>query len=237
MMDVLTSIRPRAEHLDEATSNALLDHVVGSPRRARRRWGLWLSGASIGVVLAAGGAAAAGLVPDVVSDRFQQIRGDSGGWPDPVTGERLVVDVPLSNGQVARVWHADTVGGGCEIRSMSARVTRPEDMGVGCGRWNTPDDQLWFDLSGDVWQERPSGPAVAYGDLGWPAMPPAARTVTRVRVEGPGWTRLAEVDSRRHTWGLEVPAVAPGDVLRLVYLDAAGRVVATSTVEGTVESE
>lgn len=237
MKDVLTSIRPRAEHLDDATSRALLDRVVRSPRRARRRWALWLSGAGVGVVLAAGGATAAGLVPDVVSDRFQQIRGGDDGWPDPVTGERLVVDVPLSNGQVARVWHADTVGGGCEIRTMSAHVTRPEDMGVGCGRWSGADERLWFDLVGDVWEESPTGPAVAYGDLGWAAMPPAARTVTRVRIDGPGWTRLADVDARRRTWGLEVPVVAPGDVVRLVYLDAAGSVVVTSEVSGTVESE
>lgn len=237
MNDVLTKIRPRAEHLDELTSSDLLRGVVNTPRRKRRRWSLWVSGVSVAVVLAASGAAASGLVPDVVSDRFQQIRGGGDGWPDPITRERLAVEVPLSNGQVARVWHADTVGGGCETRSMSKVINRPEDMGIGCGRWNDPDEQLWFDLGGDVWQESATGPAVAYGDLSWAAMPPVARTVARVRIDGPGWTRWADVDSRKHTWGLEVPAVSAGEIVRLTYLDATGRTVATSTVEGTTESE
>ncbi len=125
-MNVLDEIRPRAEHLTDEHSRTLLNSVLASPASRRQpRWNRVAAFSLCGVIVAGGTAYATGLVPEIVTDRFQQIRDGQDGWPDPIYGERQVADVQLSNGNHARVWYADTTDGQCVIRDMTGAVNRP----------------------------------------------------------------------------------------------------------------
>lgn len=228
-MNVLDEIRPRADHLTAEHSGALLESVLTSPKpRTRRRWGRMAAFGLAGVIVAGGTAYGTGLVPDIVADRFQQIRDGDDGWPDPVTGERLIADVPLSNGEQARVWHADTTDGRCEIRDMSGDAERPEDFGVGCARWNPGEET--DPRRGVYWQVADTGPAVVYGDFAGVTV-----TVAGVEVSGPGWERSFRVTDG--AFAGEVPAGAGGDRVRFSYLDRQGRKIAAETMSVVIESE
>ncbi|GAA3830471.1 hypothetical protein [Nocardioides panacisoli] len=231
-MNVLDEIRPRAEHLTDERSRQMLTAVLASPeRRPKPRWMNRAAAFGLCGVIVTGGATAyaTGLVPDIVADRFQQIRGGQDGWPDPIYNERLIADVPLSNGKQARVWYADTTDGQCVIRDMTGTVTRPGDFGVGCARWGYGSEQT--DLRRGIhWQTSADGPAVVYGDFrGMTA------DVARVRVAGPGWTKSFRV--RNEAFGGEVPAGVDGDRIRFTYLDARGEEIASNVTMVTIESE
>lgn len=229
-MNVLESIRPRVEHLTDERSLEMLDAVLSAPQR--RRTPPWRRAAAFGLcgVIATGGTAyATGLVPDIVADRFQQAQDGQDGWPDPISGERLVLDVSLSNGRNARVWYADTTDGQCVIRDMTGTVTRPEDFGVGCARWGYGSEQT-DPRRGVHWQTAATGPAVVYGDFRG-----VAADVARVRVAGPDWTRSFVVEGG--AFGGEVPAGEDGDPIRFSYVDARGEEIANGVTRVTIESE
>jgi hypothetical protein len=228
-VNVLDEIRPRAEHLTDAHSRVLLDSVLSSaPPRRKRRWNRVAAFGLCGAIVAGGTAYATGLVPGIVSDRFQQIRSGEDGWPDPIHYERLIADVPMSNGVHARVWYADTVDGRCAIRDMTGTVTRPEDFGVGCARWGPGEEH--DPRRGVHWQTSAGGPAVVYGDFTGVAV-----HVAHVEVSGPGWTRSFRVEDA--DFAGEVPAGADGDRIRFRYLDPSGGQLATKTVTVAIESE
>lgn len=229
-MNVLEQIRPRAEHLTDAHSRVLLDAVLATPStRHRPRWIRAAAFGLCGVIVAGGAAYGTDLVPEIVSDRFQQIRDGQDGWPHPIHGERQVADVVLSNGDHARVWYADTTGGQCVIRDMTGSVTTPEDFGVGCALWG--DGSAEQDPRRGVhWQTSVDGPAVVYGDFRG-----VTADIARVAVTGPAWTRSFAVQDG--AFAGEVPAGADGDLVRFTYLDASGNVVASRVLTVAVESE
>lgn len=229
-MNVLTAIRPRVEHLSDAHAELLLQAIVSSPAAGapvRRRLRSRLIGLGLVVTVTAGGAAyAGGLVPHMVTERFDQLHYD--GWPEPIHHERLIATVPLSNGATARVWAADTQDGFCEIRDMSG-ATRPEDLPVGCARW-IPHQRSSLQ-QGIYWQTAPTGPALVYGEFhDTPA------DVATVEVIGNTWTRALSV-TRDHTFAGEVPAGNDGQHIRLRYLDANAHPLGSKTLEVTIESE
>ncbi|MDQ4051411.1 MAG: hypothetical protein M3237_01760 [Actinomycetota bacterium] len=229
-MNVLDEIRPRAEHLTNEHSQALLNSVLTSaaPRR-KPRWNRIAAFGLCGVIVAGGTAYATGLVPEIVTDRFQQIRGGQNGWPDPIYGERQVAAVQLSNGKHARVWYADTTNGQCVIRDMTGAITRPEDFGVGCALWGYGSEEA-DPRRGVHWQTSADGPAVVYGDFKG-----VAADVARVDVTGPDWSRSFPVENG--AFAGEVPAGADGDRIRFTYLDARGGTVATKVAAVGIESE
>lgn len=228
-MNVLDQIRPRADHLSDEHSQAMLASVLSSPAPRRKQRGR--RGAAFvlsGVIVAGGAAYGTGLVPQIVAERFQQIRGGDDGWPDPIDGERLIADVPLSNGKQARVWRADTTGGQCEIRDMTGDRERPEDFGVGCWRWNP--GEATDPRRGVHWQTSADGPAVVYGDFTG-----VRGAVARVEVTGDDWRRsFAVVDG---AFAGEVPAGDPRDEVQFAYVDRHGERIARKTVTVSIESE
>lgn len=231
-MNVLDQIRPRAEHLTDEHSLAMLNSVLTSPQprrkpRRRPRWNRVAAFGLCGVIVAGGTAYATGLVPDIVTDRFQQIRDGQDSWPDPIYGERLVADVPLSNGNHARIWYADTTDGQCEIRDMTGTVTRPEDFGVGCSRWNPGEKS--DPRRGVHWQTSTAGPAVVYGDFKG-----VTANVANVEVAGPDWTRSFPVVDG--LFAGEVPPGADGDRIRFTYLNAQGEEIASKDWTVLIES-
>ena len=229
-MNVLDEIRPRAEHLTDEHSRTLLDSVLASPARRRQpRWNRVAAFGLCGVVVAGGTAYPTGLVPEIVSDRFQQIRGGEDGWPDPIYEERQVADLKLSNGKHARVWYADTTDGQCVIRDLTGAVTRPEDFGVGCARWGHGSEET-DPRRGVHWQTSVTGPAVVYGDFKG-----VTADIARVDVAGPGWTRSFPVEVG--AFAGEVPAGADGDRIRFTYLDARGEPIASKVATVGIESE
>ncbi|MDP3893587.1 hypothetical protein [Nocardioides sp.] len=229
-MNVLHEIRPRADHLTDEHSRALLDSVLNSPEARRKpRWNRVAAFGLCGVLVAGGTAYATGLVPEIVTDRFQQMGDDQDGWPDPITGERLIADVQLSNGKQARVWHADTTDGQCVIRDRRGAATRPEDFGVGCARWND-DSEASGVRRGVHWQTSTDGLAVVYGEFNG-----AAADVAAVRVAGPDWTKSFRVDDG--AFAGEVPPGADGDRIRFTYLDPRAQPIASEVITVTIESE
>lgn len=229
-MTVLDDIRPRAEHLTDEYSRALLEGVLNSPAPRRKpRWNRVAAFGLAGVVIAGGTAYGTGLVPDIVTERFQQLRGGDDGWPSPIYGERQVADVLLSNGNHARVWLADTTDGQCVIRDMTGAVTRPEGFGVMCARWGygTEEDDP---RRGVHWQTSADGPAVVYGDFQG-----VRAAIARVDVTGPGWRRSFTVKDR--AFAGEVPVGADGDRIRFTYLDDRGETIATKVTTVGIESE
>lgn len=229
-MNVVEQIRPRAQHLTDEQSHDLLAAVLTSPRPPRkRRWNRVAAFGLCGIVVAGGTAYATGLVPDIVTDRFDQIADGDDGWPYPITNERLVADVELSNGKHARVWYADTTDGQCVIRDMTGTVTRPEDFGVWCVRWGYGASKT-DPRRGVHWQTSPDGPAVVYGDFQG-----VTADVAQVEVSGPGWTRTFRVEGR--AFGGEVPAGVDGDRIRFTYVDAQGTKIATKASTVGLESE
>ena len=229
-MNVLDEIRPRAEYLTDERSLEMLNAVLFSRQRRRKlRWSRVAAFGLCGAFVTGGTAYATGLVPDIVTDRFQQIRGGQDGWPDPIYGERLVADVSLSNGKHARVWYADTTDGQCVIRDMTGTVTRPEDFGVGCARWGYGSEQT-DPRRGVHWQTSADGLAVVYGDFRG-----VTADVARVQVAGPGWTKSFRVGDG--AFGGEVPAGVDGDRIHFTYLDARGEEIASKLTTVTIESE
>lgn len=229
-MNVLDQIRPRAEHLSDEHSTAMLTSVLTSPPPTRkRRWNRVAAFGLCGFVVAGGTAYATGLVPDIVADRFQQIADGEDRWPGSIDNERLVVDIALSNGKRARIWYADITDGRCVIRDMTGTVTRPEDFGVGCARWGYGAEET-DPRRGVHWQTSPGGPAVIYGDFVGVTV-----EVARVQVTGPGWTRTFAVE--HDAFGGEVPPGADGDRIRFTYFDAQGAKIATKTWTVGLESE
>jgi hypothetical protein len=193
--------------------------------RGRHRWiaAIGLCGA----VAIGGGAYAGGLVPTIVSERFQQMHDGDDGWPHPIVNERQIADVVLSNGRHARVWLADTTDGQCVIRDMRGEVSRPEGFGVGCALWgggNKTQD------AAPHWQTSPDGPAVVYGEF-----TRVDTTITSVQVSGPGWTRTFQVEEK--AFAGEVPVGADGDLLHFAYLDARGFEIAHRSDTVMIESE
>jgi hypothetical protein len=229
-VNVLDEIRPRAEHLTDEHSRALLNSVLASPARRRKpRWNRVAALGLCGVIVAGGTAYATGLVPEIVTDRFQQIRGGQAGWPSPIYGERQVADVRLSNGNHARVWYADTTDGQCVIRDMTGTVTRPENFGVTCALWGYGSEEA-DPRRGVHWQTFADGPAVVYGDFKG-----VAADVVRVDITGPDWTRSFPVENA--AFAGEVPAGADGDRIRFNYLDARGERIATNVAIVGIESD
>ncbi len=229
-MNVLDEIRPRAEHLTDEHSNAMLRAVLATaPLRRKPRWNRTAALSLFGVLVAGGTASATGLVPEIVTDRFQQIRGDEDGWPYPIYRERRVADVPLNNGRHARVWYADTTDGQCVIRDMTGEVTRPENFGVGCSLWGYGSEKS-DPRRGTHWQTSLDGPAVVYGDFRG-----VTADVASAEIEGPGWVRSFPVLNK--AFAGEVPAGADGDRIRFTYLDARGVPIATKVVTVGIESE
>ncbi len=229
-MNVLDEIRPRAEHLTDEHSSAMLRSVLATaPLRRKPRWNRTAALSVFGIVFAGGTAFAAGLVPEIVSDRFHQLRGGEDSWSYPIYRERLIADVPLSNGRRARVWHADTTGGQCEIRDMTGEVTKPEDFGVGCSLWGYGAEKSDPERGGH-WQTSLDGPAVVYGDFRG-----VTADVASAEIEGPGWSRSFPVLNK--AFAGEVPAGADGDRIRFTYLDARGVPIATKVVTVGIESE
>lgn len=227
-MNVIDRIRPPADHLTDEQSRTMLAGVLDSPRRRKSRWVRIAAFGLGGAILAGGTAQATGLVPDIVTERFQQAGDGQDGWPDPIHGERLVADIPLSNGDHARVWYADTTDGRCVVRDMTGTVTRPEDFGVGCARWGA--GERTDPRRGVHWQTSAAGPGVVYGDFGG-----VTAEVDTVQVAGPGWTRRLPVDDA--VFGGEVPGGADGDRIRFTYLDAQGEELASEVVLVAIESE
>ncbi|MFT3874430.1 MAG: hypothetical protein QM714_17595 [Nocardioides sp.] len=230
-MNILDQIRPRAEHLTDEHSLEMLNRVQTTPQRRRKpRWN-WVAAFGLcGVIVAGGTAHATGLVPDIVTERFQQLRDGQDGWPYPINGERLVADIPLGNGKHARIWYADTADadGQCVIRDMTGTVTRPEDVGIDCARWNPGEET--DPRRGVYWQISPDGPAVVYGEFKG-----VTADVASVEVTGPGWTRSFPVEET--AFGGEVPTGADGDQVRFNYLDARGNTIASRTDTVAIESE
>jgi hypothetical protein len=224
---VLDDLRPRAEHLSEERSHAMLNSVLTTSQRPRRRH-RWIAALGLcGVVAIGGGAYAGDLVPPIVSERFQQMHDGDDGWPHPIVNERQIADVVLSNGKHARVWLADTTDGQCVIRDMSGAVTEPEDFGVGCAVWGGDEHDP---RRGTHWQTSPDGPAVVYGEFAG-----VDADIASVQVSGPGWIRTFPVENK--AFAGEVPAGADGDPLRFVYLDARGLEVAHRSDTVMLESE
>ena len=229
-MNVLDEIRPRADHLSEQRSHELLNAVLSSrARKPRRRWNRLAAIGLFGAMVAGGTAYGTGLVPDIVTDRFQQIRGGDDGWPYPIYGEQMIADVPLSNGKHARVWSAETTGGRCVIRDMTDTATEPEDFGVGCWSWMSADEATDA-RRGVHWQISEDGPAVVYGDFAG-----VSDVIARVDVAGPGWTRSFSVEEG--AFAGEVPAGTDGDRIRFVYGDPRGDRVASKVYTVGIESE
>ncbi|GAA4691427.1 hypothetical protein [Nocardioides conyzicola] len=226
-MTVLDDLRPRAEHLTEERSHAMLDAVLTAPDPRRRR-GRWIAAAGLcGAIAAGGGAYAGGLVPHIVTERFDQMRSGDDAWPSPIDHERQVADVVLSNGKHARVWYADTTDGQCVIRDMTGTVTEPEGFGVGCALWGGSEHDP---RRGTYWQTAPDGPAVVYGEFAG-----VSAHVASVEVTGPGWSRtFAVMDG---AFAGEVPAGDEGDRVRFDYLDAGGRSLAHKSDTVLLESE
>lgn len=215
-MSLIDDLRPRAEHLSEERSHAMLNAVLtASPRRLRR--GRWVAALGLcGAVAIGGGAYAGGLVNPIVGERFQQMQEGDDGWPFAIVNERQIADVVLSNGKRARIWSADTTDGQCAIRDMTGSVTEPEGFGVGCAVWGRDERDP---RRGTHWQTSPDGPAVVYSELaGMDAV------IVSVKVSGPGWTRNFLVEGA--AFAGEVPAGEDGDPLRFTYLDARGLEVA-----------
>lgn len=227
-MNVLNEIRPRAEHFTDEQSHQMLHAVMASDTRRIPPWRRLAVIGICGAVVTGGTAYATGLVPEVVSERFQQMAGNDG-WTPPIYDERLVVDVTLSNGKHARVWHADTTDGLCEIRDMTGTMSRPEDFGVGCALWGSPENES-DPRRGVFWQTSKTGPAVAYGDFdGVPV------EVVRVDVAGSTWNRSFPVVDG--SFGGQVPAAANGDRVRFDYVDASGKPIASEATTVGIESE
>jgi hypothetical protein len=229
-VNILDEIRPRAEHLTDQHSRTLLNSVTNTPRRERKpRWSRVAAVGLTGVIVAGGTAYGTGHVPQIVSERFQQIEGGEDGWPYPIHNEREIADVALSNGKHARVWYADTTDGQCVVRDMTGDVTRPEDFGAGCARWGysaRPTDPR----RGTHWQISVNGPAVVYGDFVGVSV-----KVARVIVKGPGWTRSFSIENS--AFAGEVPAGANGDLIQFSYLDARGNRMERKVVAVGLESE
>lgn len=224
-MNVLEEIRPRAEHLTDEHSRAMLDSVLTSPTPRRKpRWNRIAAFGLCGVIVAGGTAYATGFVPDIVTDRFQEQRQD--GWPDPIYGERLIADLTLSNGNPARVWHADTTDGICEIRDMTGTATEPEDFGVGCWRWNPGEET--DPRRGVHWQPSADSPAIVYGEFVG-----VTDDVAVVEVAGPGWTKSVTVEDG--AFAAEVPAGSDGDLIRFTYLDPSGEEIASKVTDVSFE--
>ncbi len=229
-MNVLDEIRPRTEHLTDEHSNAMLRSVLATaPLRRKPRWNRTAALSVFGILFAGGTAFAAGLVPEIVTDRFQQIRGGEDSWAYPIHRERLVADVPVSNGRHARVWYADTTDGQCVIQDMTGGVTRPENFGVGCSLWGSGSEKR-DPRRGTHWQTSPDGPAVIYGDFSG-----VTADVARVEIAGPGWVRSFSVTNR--AFAGKVPAGADGDRIRFTYLDAEHVPIAANVVTVGIESE
>jgi hypothetical protein len=229
-VNLLNEIRPRVEYLTDERSLGMLNAVLSSGQRRRKaRWNRVAAFGLCGVIVTGGTAYASGLVPDIVTDRFQQIRGGQDGWPDPIYGERLIADVSLSNGRHARVWYANTTDGQCVIRDMTGTVTRPEDFGVGCARWGHGSEQT-DPRRGVLWPTPKDGPAVVYGDFRG-----VTADVARVQVAGPDWTRSFAVTNGAFSG--EVPSDVEGDRVRFTYLNAVGEEVASKVTTVTIESE
>jgi hypothetical protein len=229
-VNVIEQIRPRVDHLTDERSAALLSAVLreAPPARARRR-GMQIAGAVAVLAVAGGGTAyATGLVPDFVVDRFDQVGGGADGWPDPIGEPYLVAEVELSNGDVARVWHAPTTDGLCEARDMTGEVTEPADLGAGCARWGAGGET--DPRRGVFWQVSPAGPAVVYGDLAG-----VVDDVRAVDVRGAGWSASFRVVDG--TFAGEVPAQADGDRVTFVYRGVDGAEVARDQRSVVVESE
>src|SRR6476620_10243686 len=75
-VNVLDEIRPRAEYLTDERSLEMLNAVLSSRQRRRKpRWSRVAAVGLCGVIITGGAAYATGLVPHIVTDRFQQIRG------------------------------------------------------------------------------------------------------------------------------------------------------------------
>lgn len=226
-MSVLDDIRPRADHLTEERSHAMLTAVLTAPAPRRRR-ARWIAAAGLcGAIAVGGGAYAGGLVPHIVSERFDQMQSGDNAWPYPIDHERQVADVVLSNGKHARVWLADTTDGQCVIRDMTGAVTEPEGFGVGCATWGGLEHDP---RRGTHWQTSLSGPAVVYGELSG-----VAADIASVSVSGPGWTRTFPVEDEAYAG--EVPAGVDGDTVRFDYLDVDGTSVAHKSATVMIESE
>ena len=223
---------PTLDNFEASLLTELRDHVsqraqVAAPSR-KRVWTRATAFGLSGLVIAGGTAYAVGLVPEAVSERFQQITGGDDGWPYPITNERLVADVPMSNGKHARVWMADTTDGQCVIRDMTDRATKPENFGAGCALWCEFGEA---DLRrGVVWLTSTQGPTVAYGDFTG-----TNGAVATVEVSGADWSRTFDV--AEHAFAGEIPTGSDGDTIRFRYLNAAGKQVASKTTTVFIESE
>ncbi len=179
-MSILEEIRPRADHLTNEHSDALLREVINCPAARPRRW--WRSKLAafglVGVVVAGGTAYAGGLVPSIVSERFDQMTAGDDAWPDPIYDVHLLAETTLSDGTPIRIWRAKTTDGACQIADTTGIQERPEDFGVGCAKWNFGEGP---GLDGGVLQACDHHPALVYGELR-----PPWRGIRMVRVKAQG---------------------------------------------------
>lgn len=230
-MSILEEIRPRADHLTNEHSDALLREVINCPAARPRRW--WRSKLAafglVGVVVAGGTAYAGGLVPSIVSERFDQMTAGDDAWPDPIYDVHLLVETTLSDGTPIRIWRAKTTDGVCQIADTTGIQERPEDFGVGCARWNFGEGP---GLDGGVLQACDHHPALVYGELR-----PPWRGIRVVRVKAQGTEADLAVTGARHVFFGEIPGGTEGDRIVLQYFDDEGNVLGTQHRTYSVDSD
>lgn len=222
-------LRPKPSSLDTAWSSATLNRILAPAAPRKRRRTRWIATGAAGLVLVtAGGAYAAGLVPEFVSRGFGQVSTSN------VTDQQLVTDLRLPDGRRVAVWTGhDQAGDRCRAIAddWDGRNTS-EASSFECRSRIPAVDYLWTSASyrnGDT-------PSPAYLVVFGVRPDP---TATTVRITGPDFDITTPVDATSDGFGTNIPvpprpddqADTPTPVMHIDFLNAKGTVVAAKVLQ------
>lgn len=223
------------DHFESALLTELRSHVAEravaqqpAPRTRSRRLVTMASAFTVGALGLGGVAYAAGLVPEFVTDAFDELDAVS---PDAfdVTGIKPIAAFDLPDGTAVTVWRGtNESGGSCEAIREDRAGEDEDQFGASCFDGSDRDfyERITFSQV-----QKPEAPGaaqnamyfIAYGDA-------PSREATRVRIVGNGTDVTVPVDATTAGFGGHLTSLVPppdGEVveLTLTFLDARGSTI------------
>jgi hypothetical protein len=222
-LQTIERLRPEPEALDPRWSAQVVGDILAQPTRHRRRHGGRVAAGAAALVLAtAGGAYAAGLIPEFITDGLNQVStGD-------VSSQKLLADVSLPDGRRVGIWAAkDEHGDRCRAiaEDWNGRNASPA-AAFECGP-NTPRvDALWSSGSSDPEQGDPPAYLIVYGQS-------PSQSARSVHIVGNNIELRTPVDPSTGGFGTRIPiplqpiTQAQAPMLTLNFLDRNGTAMAS----------
>lgn len=228
-MNTIERLRPEIRPLDAVWSADTLESILSShdpapKRRSGTRRRLALVGATTAGVVGIGGIAyAAGLVPALITDHFDQTS------PNGISNVHEVASFTSAKNGTARtfeIWRGtDTDGQSCTA-VLEANGQFGPDFGGNCGDYPT---DAWFNTTNESWRGsiNDTPPPTTYYVYGEPTLP----GVTSVRVVGDGFEHSVAIDATTGGYAVAIPELdrgVRGHFATVKFIDATGTVVGTS---------